>query len=160
VTLRLVDSGWGTELTEVTENITTRRAYFENLWRCGCKNVTHAQINAWDKTVTRGRALGRPTNRGAGLRDCGADSGISIPSPIFLPTIVADVGQAFVKFLGEGNNRVHLSFDTWPTDEDHTSVEFVRDGLHGNGVDRGGNARWRRLTEERAGSAKSVFHFG
>jgi hypothetical protein len=22
-----------------------------------------------------------------------------------------------------------------------------------------GNARWRRLTEERAGSAKSVFHF-
>ncbi len=47
----------------------------------------------------------------------------------------------------------------WPTDEDHTYVEFVRDGLRGNGADRGGNARWRRLTEERAGSAKSVFHF-
>jgi len=47
----------------------------------------------------------------------------------------------------------------WPTDEDHTYVEFVRDGIHGNGAARKGNARWRRLTEERAGGAKSVFHF-
>jgi hypothetical protein len=30
---------------------------------------------------------------------------------------------------------------------------------HGNGAARTGNARWRRLTEERAGGAKSVFHF-
>ena len=29
----------------------------------------------------------------------------------------------------------------------------------GNGAARIGNARWRRLTEERAGAAKSVFHF-
>ena len=47
----------------------------------------------------------------------------------------------------------------WPTDEDHTYVDFVRDGLRGSGANRAGNARWRRLTEERAGSAKSVFHF-
>jgi hypothetical protein len=47
----------------------------------------------------------------------------------------------------------------WPTDEDHTYVDFVRDGVHGNGAARMGNARWRRLTEERAGAAKSVFHF-
>jgi hypothetical protein len=47
----------------------------------------------------------------------------------------------------------------WPTDEDHIYVDFVRDGIHGNGAARMGNARWRRLTEERAGSAKSVFHF-
>jgi len=47
----------------------------------------------------------------------------------------------------------------WPTDEDHTYVDFVRDGSVGNGAARMGNARWRRLTEERAGSAKSVFHF-
>ena len=47
----------------------------------------------------------------------------------------------------------------WPTDEDNMYVDFVRDGLHGNGADRSGNARWRRLTEERAGAAKSVFHF-
>ncbi|MFN3548591.1 MAG: hypothetical protein ACK4U0_13970 [Mesorhizobium sp.] len=47
----------------------------------------------------------------------------------------------------------------WPTDEDHVYVDFVRDGIAGNGAARSGNARWRRLTEERAGGAKSVFHF-
>ncbi len=47
----------------------------------------------------------------------------------------------------------------WPTDNDHTYVDFIRDGVHGNGAARNGNSRWRRLTEERAGSAKSVFHF-
>jgi hypothetical protein len=46
----------------------------------------------------------------------------------------------------------------WPTDED-IYVDFVRDDLRGNGAARMGNARWRRLTEQRAGSAKSVFHF-
>jgi hypothetical protein len=45
----------------------------------------------------------------------------------------------------------------WPTDED-IYVDFVRDGLRGDGAARMGNPRWRRLTEERAG-AKSVFHF-
>jgi len=47
----------------------------------------------------------------------------------------------------------------WPTDDDHTYVDFVRDGAFGNGAARTGNSRWRRLTEERAGGAKSVFHF-
>jgi hypothetical protein len=47
----------------------------------------------------------------------------------------------------------------WPTDDDHAYVDFVREGIHGNGTARMGNARWRRLTEERAGGAKSVFHF-
>ena len=47
----------------------------------------------------------------------------------------------------------------WPTDGDHTYVDFVRDGSVGKGAARMGNSRWRRLTEERAGSAKSVFQF-
>ena len=47
----------------------------------------------------------------------------------------------------------------WPTDEDHVCVDFVRDGLNGNGAAREGDTRWRRLTEERAPGAKSVFHF-
>jgi hypothetical protein len=46
----------------------------------------------------------------------------------------------------------------WPTDGDHVYVDFVRDGLVGNGAARGGDARWRRIAEVRA-SAKSVFHF-
>jgi hypothetical protein len=47
----------------------------------------------------------------------------------------------------------------WPTDEDNTYVDFVREGAVGAGAARSGEARWRRLTEERAGGAKSVFHF-
>lgn len=46
----------------------------------------------------------------------------------------------------------------WPTDE-NIYVDFVRHGLAGNGAARMGNSRWRRLTEIRAGGAKSVFHF-
>ncbi|MDD2468722.1 MAG: hypothetical protein PHI97_32515 [Desulfobulbus sp.] len=37
-------------------------------------------------------------------------------------------------------------------------MDFIRDGLRGNGDARCGSARWRRITEERA-RAKSVFHF-
>ena len=37
----------------------------------------------------------------------------------------------------------------WPTDEDHTYVEFVRDGVAGDGAARVGGARRRRLTENR-----------
>ncbi|HZZ63768.1 MAG TPA: hypothetical protein VFE63_21830 [Roseiarcus sp.] len=47
----------------------------------------------------------------------------------------------------------------WPTDEDNTYIDFVRDGIRGNCEARRGSTRWPRLTEERAGSAKSVFHF-
>jgi hypothetical protein len=46
----------------------------------------------------------------------------------------------------------------WPTDED-IYVDFVRDGVVGNGSERTGNTRWRRLTEERSDGAKSVFQF-
>jgi hypothetical protein len=47
----------------------------------------------------------------------------------------------------------------WPTDAEHTYVDFIRDGAAGNGAARTGNARWRRVSEQRSGSAKSVFHF-
>jgi hypothetical protein len=47
----------------------------------------------------------------------------------------------------------------WPTDEANTYVDFVRDGVVGNAAARSGSNKWRRLTERRAGAAKSVFHF-
>jgi len=46
----------------------------------------------------------------------------------------------------------------WPTDQDNVSVDFIRKGLHGTGLERSGSPRWRRLTEEKS-KAKSVFHF-
>jgi hypothetical protein len=47
----------------------------------------------------------------------------------------------------------------WPTDQDNTYVDFVREGVCGDGAARCGDAKWRRITELRARSAKSVFHF-
>jgi hypothetical protein len=47
----------------------------------------------------------------------------------------------------------------WPTDAEHTYVDFVRNGSAGDGAARMGSASWRRMTEQRAESAKSVFHF-
>lgn len=46
----------------------------------------------------------------------------------------------------------------WPTDDDETSVDDVRDGVCGDGQARSGSSLWRRLADERA-RAKSVFHF-
>lgn len=46
----------------------------------------------------------------------------------------------------------------WPTDDDATTVESIRRGLHGQGTLRLGDSHWRRLTEIRC-RAKSVFHF-
>lgn len=47
----------------------------------------------------------------------------------------------------------------WPTDSASMYVDFIREGVFGNGAARTGSSRWRRLTEERTGRAKSVFHF-
>lgn len=47
----------------------------------------------------------------------------------------------------------------WPTDEEHTYVSFVRDGMCGQGANRQGDPSWLRLTEQWTTSAKSVFQF-
>ncbi|MEX1049716.1 MAG: hypothetical protein WED15_09315 [Akkermansiaceae bacterium] len=47
----------------------------------------------------------------------------------------------------------------WPTDENHTYVDCIREGARGNGAERAGDSRWKRLTEKRSRTAKSVFHF-
>jgi hypothetical protein len=46
----------------------------------------------------------------------------------------------------------------WPTDEE-IYVDFVRDGSVGNGEARSGDTQWRRVTELRAHTAKSLFQF-
>lgn len=78
----------------------------------------------------------------------GIDHGFSFPIPYFEQYQLPHEWPAFLDDF-----QVH-----WPTDQDHTYVNFIRQGVFGNGAARSGNARWRRLTEVRAG-AKSVFHF-
>jgi hypothetical protein len=79
----------------------------------------------------------------------GIDHGFSFPLEYFKRHRVP---HDWPVFLDDFQNH-------WPTDQDHVCVDFVRDGVTGNGAARTGNSRWRRLTECRAGSAKSLFHF-
>lgn len=79
----------------------------------------------------------------------GIDHGFSFPIGYFERYHLAHDWPAFLDdFQGH-----------WPTDEDNTYVDHVRYGVRGNGAARLGDARWKRLTETRTGSAKSVFHF-
>lgn len=79
----------------------------------------------------------------------GIDHGFSFPLRYFESHGVPTDWPAFLEDF-----RSH-----WPTDEDHVYVDFVRDGVCGRGAARAGSALWRRVTEKRAGGAKSVFHF-
>jgi len=102
--------------------IATCRAYFDDLWRRGKTDLVADQVDTWAETVTRHRALGgRPGNR-AGLGDFGVDAGVTGTPSVQVPTAVADAPQAFVKFLGESDNREPLD---WPT-----IAEIERAGCH------------------------------
>lgn len=79
----------------------------------------------------------------------GIDHGFSFPLRYFEMHCLAPDWTAFLNDFQR----------YWPTDEDHTYVDFVRDGIRGDGAARFGDPRWRRLTEIRARAAKSVFHF-
>jgi hypothetical protein len=78
----------------------------------------------------------------------GIDHGFSFPMRYFETHKIPPDWPSFLEDF-----KLH-----WPTDEDGIYVDFIRDGLCGNGAERQGNSRWRRLTEERC-RAKSVFHF-
>lgn len=84
-----------------------------------------------------------------------------------LPILVGiDHGFSFpIKYFQKYRLPLDWSFflddfqEHWPTDDPHMYVDFIRDGVHGNGAARFGYRKWRRITEIRAKSAKSVFHF-
>jgi len=47
----------------------------------------------------------------------------------------------------------------WPTDGPHTYVDFIRDGICGDGSKRQGDPTWLRITEKHAPGTQSVFKF-
>ncbi len=79
----------------------------------------------------------------------GVDHGFSFPLAYFEKYGVAHSWDAFLDDFCEH----------WPTDVDHTYVDFVRDGAAGNGAARMGSTKWKRIAELRSKSAKSLFHF-
>ncbi len=79
----------------------------------------------------------------------GIDHGFSFPIPYFEKYKIL---QNWDIFLDDFCNH-------WPTDSPNMHVDFIRDGLHGNGSERLGNRKWRRITEKRTPRTQSVFKF-
>ena len=92
-------------VSEDTATVAECLAYFDRLWQCVGDDLVHDRVDAWDKTVTDYWVGGGRPDETAGLGDFGADAGVADPTHAQLPAAVADASQAFVKFLGEGDNR-------------------------------------------------------
>jgi hypothetical protein len=78
----------------------------------------------------------------------GIDHAFSFPLPYFKKHRLK---KAWPEFLADFEAH-------WPTHRDNMYVDFIRDGLYGNGAERTGSSRWRRICDVRSGG-KSVFHF-
>jgi hypothetical protein len=87
------------------------KQYFDGLWTRAGRNLTFDLLDAWENTITDHLAIGGRANSDDALGDMGADLGFEAtlqdPSPW-----ISEADQAFVKFLGEGDNRVPLSRTT------------------------------------------------
>ncbi len=86
--------------------------YFDNLWQRGGSDLRHDRLEEWSRTVDRHLASGGRSGRASGLGDHGSDAGLVEPPRAGPAPFFADAPQAFVKFLGEGSDRVPV---TWPT---------------------------------------------
>ena len=86
--------------------------YFDGLWRRSGSDVSRDMLDSWTETITAHLAVGGRPNLVEELADFGADAGVSVSTPISLPAVVADAEQAFVKFIGKGDDRVPVSCTT------------------------------------------------
>jgi hypothetical protein len=97
--------------TEDRTSVAACESYFNRLWRTGRKDLLLERLDEWERVVTRARAQGGSARGGGGLPDYG-EADPQQPATIEIPIEVADAPQAFVKFLGEGDNRAALEMET------------------------------------------------
>ena len=82
--------------------------YFKELWRLAGSDLARQQLDQWDLTLADHLASGGRPAPSDGLGDFGAEAGIELPPYCGLPPVFSDPPQAFVKFGGEGKDRVPL----------------------------------------------------
>ena len=131
--------------------ITACREYFDGLWRRSGSDLPRDMLDGWAETVTRHHAAGGRPNHAIDLDDFGADIGISPSPPVPFPAVVADGEQAFVKFLGKGDDRVSVSCATIEEIEGagcHWAVAYPAN-RRPRGVKDGAVMFIARLTDER-----------
>jgi hypothetical protein len=140
--------------------IATCGAYFDDLWAQGGSDLTHAQLDDWEAIVTRHRSLAAGAPGSSGLCDFGADAGLGPTQPVTVPAgSLAHVGQAFVKFLGMGSDRVALTYPTLKEIERagcHRTLAYPK-GKRPSGVEEGAEMFIGRLTREAATNDIRIF---
>ena len=85
--------------------------YFTDLWARAGPDLTIKRLSVWEEKVSRYLASGARPGKPSGLGDEGVNAGATADDESSGPWAL-DAPQAFVKFLGEGNNREPLSFPT------------------------------------------------
>lgn len=78
----------------------TCRKYFEDLWKCGKKNLSVRRIDDWDEKIIRFRRTNGQSLQKKDLKDFGEDASIIDPPTIQSSKAISCASQAFVKFLG------------------------------------------------------------
>ena len=127
-------------VTEDSAAIERCLAWFDELWQDAGNDLQRSQLDSWAHTLSNHLASGSPPSESGDLGDFGAAASFeplpfSSPPPNF-----ADPPQAFVKFLGEGNNRVPLDC---PTIEEidragcHWALAYPAGGGRPTGVQNG-----------------------
>ena len=89
--------------------ISACHSYFDGLWEVGRDNLAGSQLDDWEQRI-RAQWVSRPQQP---VQPLLGDFGAVATEPqelILLPVSVTDAPQAFVKFLGEGDNRVATDF--------------------------------------------------
>jgi hypothetical protein len=95
-------------VTDDARSVSICDRYFEFLWDAGRNDLLATQLARWQSIVRSHQSDPKPTTRSPDLKDFGATvpgHGMNTGS---MPIVIADAPQAFVKFLGNGNDRVPL----------------------------------------------------
>ena len=99
-------------LTDDPAAIASCLAYFDGLWKLARNDLESHQLDEWDRKLNRYLSSGGPPGTPPDLGDFGVDAGLASALGRRTPPIFIDPPQAFVKFLGEGNNRLPPSCPT------------------------------------------------
>ena len=91
-------------VTDDPESVKACLDYFDKLWKRGKPSISLKKVKAWDEVVTDYRRRGGKLQYDQELPDHGADTGM-FDQTTYTSLYEPDSRQAFVKFLGSGDNR-------------------------------------------------------
>ena len=100
-------------VTDEPGTVADCRKYVDDLWSRAGPDLSPAQLQQWEESVSQYLASGgtNHVHRGA-LEDMGVDIGLCRPPQGTGTGVFDDSEQAFVKFLGQGNDRAPLATKT------------------------------------------------